>query len=145
MIYLNGDAITCREFGKNKFVPYKGKMSHTLLVIEDVMDFAKKNPENHQCICKCLKCGKIYPRLVTVRQIREGLAKCYCTGTYPYPRYKFLDKKGEMLKFLVSERNKAKNEAVFAEDLERVYYFDMLIKFLQSKSLEKYFNKGLDM
>lgn len=146
MIFLNGDILECRRYSKAyALVPYKGQMSNSLLVVEDVVDFSKKNPENHKCMCKCLKCGKIYPRLVTVRQIREGKAKCYCSGQYPKQRYKFLDKKGEMLRFLVSERNKAKSEAVFAEDEERLQKYDLIIHFLQSASLKNYFNKRLDL
>lgn len=143
MIILNEDKAIRKRFVMNKLVPYKGKMSNTLLVIEDVIDKAKKNPDNHRCICKCLVCGKIYPRILPVKKIREKAVKCPCSNKHT--RYKFLGKKGKMLKFLCEERNKAKNEAVFAKDLQRVADFDMIIHFLQSTSLENYFRKKLDM
>lgn len=143
MIIINEDKAIKKDFVKYKSIRYKGQMSNTLLVIEDVIDMSLKNPGNHRCICKCLRCGKIYPKTVSIRQIREKTAKCFCSGQHK--RYKFFDKKGTMLKFLVAERNKARNEMVFAEDANRVENFDLLISFLESKSLANYFRKGLDM
>lgn len=143
MIFINEDKAIQKTCRVGAVVKYKGKMSNNLLVIEDVFDFAKKNPDNHGCICKCLKCGMIYPRIIPIRKIREKTIDCTCTGSDK--RYRFLDKREKMLYFLVSERNKAASEAVFLEDMKRVEGFDMLIHFIKSKSLATYFRKGLDM
>lgn len=142
MIFLNEDKANKKRFVTNKVLPYKGKMSNTLLVIEDVIDMSKKNPDNHRCICKCLACGRVYPHIIAVRDIRTKAARCFCSGQHK--RYKFLDKRGIMLKFLHEERNRAKHEAVFASDMQRIIYFDMIINFLNSASLTNYFQKKLD-
>ena len=97
MIILNDDKARQKNYQRYRMIKYKGQMSNTLLVIEDVLDKSKKNPDCHKCICKCLRCGKIYPIPITIRRIREKTAKCSCGGTDT--RYRFRDKKGKMLKF----------------------------------------------
>lgn len=144
MIILNEDKALKSRFVWGKVKPYKGQMSNTLIVVEDVIDKSKKNPDNHRCICKCLACGRVYPGTVAVRRVREKSIECPCQGKWE-TIHKFANKKGVMLRFLNKELNIAKNEAVFEEDMERIYYLKMIIRFLESRTLRNYFRDHLDM
>ena len=47
--------------------------------------------------------------------------------------------------FVIRKARCLNSEMVFEEDIERVENFDLIINFLESQSLNNYFDKKLDM
>ena len=112
------------------------------IVIEDVYDMKEKSYQGrHKCIVQCMYCHRV-SGVIPWSSVLYKRFECPCRKKTK--RHRFKDMKGKMLKFLVSERNKAKAEMLFDEDLKRIEEYDRIINFLQSYSLKKYFLEELD-
>ena len=140
MIMINEDKKVREPLKRPSRNVLKGETINNLLVLEDILDLSVSNRSlRYRCICKCLKCGRIMEN-VRSWDLKHGRVFCQCTVKNNH--YKFKDLKGKMLKFLVSERNRAQAEMLFEEDAHRVKEYDTIINFLQSRSLKKYFQES---
>ena len=141
MIVVNEDkAVNEKSVKKSKSL-LKGQIINHLLVLEDILDLSIINHSfRYRCVCKCLDCGRVFT--VSSWRLRRKSVSCVCSKYHRRGLYKFRYLRGKMLKFLVSERNKAEAEMLFEEDLKRVEGFDTVINFINSKSLKNYFLNG---
>lgn len=139
MILLNSEGKPKRK-KYNKL--YKGEIINDLLIIEDIMDMKIRKPENsHRCVCRCLSCGR-YHYNVSLRKIKHGIFKCPCKRDSN--RENFRHMRGRMLKYLIGRKNRLLAEMLFDEDIQEIKEVDLIIRFLNSKSLDKYFFSNYD-
>lgn len=141
MIVVNEDMAVDGKSVKSSKSLLKGKIINNLLVLEDILDLSIINHSfRYRCVCKCLDCGRVFT--ASSWRLKHNEVYCICSKNHKKGLYKFKYLRGKMLKFLVSERNKAEAEMLFEEDVKRVAGFDTVINFINSKSLKNYFLNG---
>lgn len=139
MIYFNPDKENrkVRRRGFSKI--YKGKFIGDWKILEDALDLAGKHPYRHILIVRCVHCGRITHFPATYFTYHpEMYMHCGCHN-HQETTQDFTKWRESMLLFLSSELNRAKSEAVFEEDLERIEQYQRVIDFLGSKTLDKFF------
>jgi hypothetical protein len=139
VIFFNPDKEDKRVRRRGFSKKYKGKYIGDWKILEDALDLAGKHPYRHILIVRCVHCGRVTHFPATYFTYKPELyLHCGCHSHRETPQ-DFITWRESMLLFLSQELNKARHEAVFAEDEERIDNFQRVIDFLGSKTLDKFF------